>query len=321
MHWTGPSSKVAADFAVLDQILKDAQKSGTVQLSVANALWPQTGYGFRKDYLSLLERTFKTSLHEADYAKQPENERLRINQWVEQQTKNRIKDLMPPGSIDKMTRLVLANAIYFKADWLAPFRTNLTHPALFYLGSAGMVNVPFMAKQSAFRYAAMPTFKMLELPSKGNELSMLVMLPDARDGLTGLEKELSGAKLEAWTSALRSTEVSVFLPRFKMVFQLKLNDAMKALGMKNAFSATLADFSAMTGKPDLYISEAIHKAFVEVNEEGTEAAAATGIVMAPTSAARPREIPVFRADHPFLYVIRHNASGAILFLGRLSNPK
>ena len=315
LHWTGPAYQVASEFAALNKILQGTQKEGVVQLSIANALWPQKGYNFQRDYLSLLEQTFNTSLLEADYAKQPETERSRINQWVEQQTKNRIKDLMPPNSINRLTRLVLANAIYFKADWQAPFRTNFTHPALFYLGSVGMVNVPFMAKQSNFRYAAMPTFKMLELPYKGKELSMLVILPDKKEGLPELEKELSSTKLETWTRALRGTEVSVFLPRFKMVFQLKLNDAMKALGMKNAFSATLADFSGMTGKRDLCISEAIHKAFVEFNEEGTEAAAATSIVMAPTSIARPREIPVFRADHPFLYVIRHDATGTILFLG------
>jgi serpin B len=321
LHWTGPSSKVAADFAALDQILKDAQKEGAVQLSIANALWPQKGYNFQKDYLSLLAKTFNTSLHEADFAKQAEAERLRINQWVEQQTKNRIKDLMPPNSINELTRLVLANAIYFKAKWQSPFQTNATRPAPFYLGTGGSVSAPLMAKQSNFRYALMPTFKLLELPYQGNELSMLVVLPDSKDGLPGLEKELSGANLEAWTKALRNTEVSVFLPRFKMVFQLKINDAMKALGIKDAFSANDADFTGMTGGRDLYISEAIHKAFVEVNEAGTEAAAATGIAMAPTSAARPREIPVFRADHPFLYVIRHNATGTILFLGRLSNPK
>ena len=320
MHWSGPASKIAADFTALDQILKDAQKSGAVQLSIANALWPQKGFTFQKDYLALLEGNFKTALHEADFAKQPEAERSRINQWVEQQTKARIKDLLPPGSVSSLTRLVLANAIYFKAGWQTPFSTNSTRPAPFYLAAGGSVSTPLMAKQSDFRYALMPNFKILELPYQGNELSMMVILPDATNGLPELEKELTSAKLEAWTRALRRTEVSVFLPKFKLDFQLPLNAAMQALGMTDAFSQKDADFTDMTGNRDLFISQAMHKAFVEVNEEGTEAAAATGIVMNVRSAARPQEKPVFRADHPFIYLIRHQATGTVLFLGRLTNP-
>ena len=321
MHWSEPASKIAADFTALDQILKNAQKSGALELSIANTLWPQKGYAFQKDYLALLEGNFKTALHEADFAKQPEVERSRINQWVQQQTSDRIKDLLPPGSLSPITRLVLANAIYFKAKWQTPFSTNSTRPAPFYLAAGGSVSAPLMAKQSDFRYALMPSFKMLELPYQGNELSMLVILPDATNGLAELEKELTSAKLEAWTRALRRTAVSVFLPRFKLDFQLPLNDSMKALGMTDAFSEKDADFTGMTGKRDLFISQAMHKAFVEVNEEGTEAAAATGLIINARSAARPQEKPVFRADHPFIYLIRHQATGTILFLGRLSNPK
>jgi len=320
MHWAGPASKVATDFASLNQILKDAQKAGAVQLSIANALWPQKGYGFRKDYLDLLSDTFKTSLHEADFVKQSEVERVRINQWVEEQTKDRITDLMPPGSVNEMTRLVLANAIYFKAKWQSPFKTESTRPAPFYLASGGSVSAPLMAKQSNFRYALMPTFKLLELPYEGGELSMLIILPDATNGLPELEKEMSDANLVAWTRALRMKEVSVFLPRFRMTFETRLNGHLETLGMHDAFSDQKADFTGMTGNRDLYISSAVHKAFVEVNEEGTEAAAATGIAMAPRSAVRPVEIPVFRADHPFLYMIRHQATGTILFLGRMIKP-
>jgi serpin B len=320
MHWSGPASKIAADFTALDQILKDAQKSGALELSIANTLWPQKGFAFQKDYLAVLEGKFKTSLHEADFAKQPEAERSRINLWVEQQTKARIKDLLPPGSVSSLTRLVLANAIYFKAGWQTPFSTNSTRPAPFYLAAGGSVSTPLMAKESNFRYALMPNFKILELPYQGNNLSMLVILPDATNGLAELERELTSAKLEAWTRALRATEVSVFLPKFKLDFQLPLNAAMQALGMTDAFSQKDADFTGMTGKPDLFISQAMHKAFVEVNEEGTEAAAATGIVMNVRSAPRPQQKPVFRADHPFLYLIRHTGTGTILFLGRVTNP-
>jgi serpin B len=320
MHWTNTASGVASDFAALEQLLTDAQRSGAVQISIANSLWPQKGYGFRRDYLDLLSKTFKTSLREADFQKQPEVERRRINQWVEQQTKDRIKDLMPPGSVSEATRLVLANAIYFKAKWQEPFKTNATRPAPFHLASGGSVSTPLMAKTSSFRYALMPDFKLLELPYQGGELSMLVVLPDETNGLPQLERELSNAKLDAWMRALRIKQVSVFLPRFQMTFQTELNQALAALGMRYAFSSEKADFTGMTGKRDLYISRAIHKAFVEVNEEGTEAAAATGIAMAPTSAVRPVEVAVFRADHPFLYLIRHNATGTILFLGRLSAP-
>lgn len=321
MHWTEPAPRVASNFAAMDQLLNDAQKTDAIQLSIANALWPQKGYGFRKDYLDLLGNTFKTSLHEADFAAQPEAERARINQWVEQQTKDRIKDLMPPGSIDPLTRLVLANAIYFKAKWQEPFQATATHPAPFYLAPGDSVGARLMKKTGSFDFVAMPTFKVLAMPYQGGELSMVIVLPDEADGLPQLEKELSNAKLDEWLGFLRTKEVSVFLPKFKITFQLNLNETLSALGMPDAFDAHKADFTNMTGNRDLWISAVMHKAFVEVNEEGTEAAAATGTIMVTKSMAAKRvEIPVFRADHPFLYMIRHNATGMILFFGRLSDP-
>jgi serpin B len=321
MYWTNAAPKVASDFAELDQLLLAAQKEGAVQISIANALWPQKGYRFRQQYLDLLTQTFKTSLHEADFEKQPEVERLRVNEWVEKQTRDRIKGLMPVGSINNQTRLVLANAIYFKAKWGSPFKTAATHPGPFYLASGDSVNTPLMAIIDDFRFAVMPTFKLLEMPYQRGKLSMLVILPNATNGLSQLNKELSAEKLDQWIKALRTTRVSVFFPKFTVSFQLKLNDALSALGMPDAFDRNRADFAGMTAEqPPLFMSSAMHKAFVEVTEEGTEAAAATGLVMTPTSAGPRVEIPIFRADHPFLYLIRHNPSGTILFFGRLNVP-
>ncbi|MDP6439518.1 MAG: serpin family protein, partial [Candidatus Brocadiia bacterium] len=258
-----------------------------------------------------------------------------INAWVEEETKEKIKDLIPKGVLNEMTRLVLTNAIYFKGDWASQFDKKLTADAPFTLADGKKVQVAMMHRKGdyryldareprgillpAHRYTEMGAFQALELPYVKDELSMLVLLPSTADGLPALEKSLTAERLDALLSAMREREVQVYLPRFKLTYKVGLSETLKSMGMTDAFSLPPADFSGMDGAKDLFISAVLHKAFVDVNEEGTEAAAATGIVVGITSV---RLMPiVFRADHPFLFLIRDNKSGSILFMGRLVNPE
>jgi len=220
---------------------------------------------------------------------------------------------------------VLANAVWFKGAWAEQFEASATRDEPFFTAD-GEVLVPLMTQKESFRYREypqlrttdMPRLMVLSMPYAGGDLSMVVLLPQERDGLPALESELSEETLKEWTDGLRKREIIVHFPRFKVESSFELNDTMKALGMTDAFAAGRADFSRMTDRNDLCISDAVHKAFVEVNEEGTEAAAATGIGIVATSI---QPMPVtFRADHPFIYLIRHEATGAILFMGRMSDP-
>ena len=238
---------------------------------------------------------------------------------MEDQTQQKIKDLIAKGVLDQLTRLVLTNAIYFKGTWKSQFDEKQTRELPFAVSPDKKLNVPMMHQQSQFRYAAFPDCQVIDLPYSGEDLSMLIVLPKKVDGLSELEKSLTVDNLKTWTSRLRQTKVSVFIPKFKMTCQFQLKSVLADMGMPQAFDSRRADFSGMTPKPDLFISAVIHKAFVDVNEEGSEAAAATAVVMKLRS--RPKPPPVFRADHPFVFFIRDNRTGSVLFLGRVMNPK
>ena len=217
---------------------------------------------------------------------------------------------------------MLTNAVYFKGDWTSAFQAAQTHDADFAVAPGQKVTVPLMHKKETYRYAEMDSLQVLELSYKGDALSMLVLLPKTPDGLPELERSLSATKMAVLRERLRRQEVDVYLPKFKLEASFALNDALRALGMKSAFSDTEADFSAMDGRKDLYVSAALHKAYVDVNEAGTEAAAATAIGMRAMAARMPsKPIPVFRADHPFLFIIGDKPDGSMLFLGRMANPK
>lgn len=308
-----PATEVHEGFRALLDELAAAREC---ELAVANRLWGQRGASFLPDYLGLTRDAYRAPLEQLDFA-DSEVARGTINRWVEQQTKNRIKDLIPSNAVSAATRLVLTNAVYFKGSWERAFKPAATSPAAFWTG-AKEVEAPLMSQDAKFAYAEDEAAQLVRLPYKGG-LEMVVVLPREKDGLPQLEKALS----EEWLSArLRESShrpVKLFLPRFKLNYGFEASDALKALGMKQAFD-TRADFSGMTGQKDLFISAAIHKAFVEVNEEGTEAAAATAIVMSRKSVARPLEPVVFRADHPFVYLIREPRTGAVLFLGRVVDP-
>lgn len=293
-------------------------KARGYELSVANALWGQKGYPFLRGFVSLLRKNYGAGLEEVDYEHDSEGAREKINAWVEKKTRDRIKDLIGQGVLKPTTRLVLTNAIYFKGSWAEQFAKEATREEPFHLSAGRQKTVHLMHRTGRFDYMETDTVQALKLPYAGDDLSMIVLLPRKVDGLAALERFLSPDQLSEWFSELARRRVEVFLPRFKVTAQFELNSTLTALGMSDAFDAARADFSGMTGNRDLMLSNVIHKAFVEVNEEGTEAAAATGAVIALTSAPLPP--PVFRADHPFLFVIREEKSGAMLFVGRLADP-
>ncbi|MDH3582905.1 MAG: serpin family protein, partial [Phycisphaerae bacterium] len=292
-----------------------------VELAVANALWGEKTMPFKPAFLAAMNRHYGAGLFPSDFTGNAEAERKRINQWVEKQTRDKIKDVLPRGVIDNMTRLVLTNAIYFKGDWQTQFKESMTRPQPFNTGEGKSVQVPLMfLPRGRFPYHQNKDVQLLELPYRGEDLSMLVLLPTkSPGGLAGLEKKLSSKQLAGWIAGARRQPVNVFLPRFKLETQYDLKPPLKALGMKDAFVYGRADFTGLSESEKLYISAVLHKAFVEVNEEGTEAAAATAVVVA-TKSAKPR-IPTFRADRPFVFLIRDRSSGSILFLGRVTNPK
>lgn len=306
------------EFGSIISRLNAAGQIGGYELVVANALWGQKDYKFKEDFLTLVKSNYEGSLEQVDFAKQTEEARKTINDWVEKKTKDKIKELIKPGMLDTMTRLVLTNAIYFKGKWATQFKPELTRDAPFTLPGGEKVNAPMMNQTGNFGYTETDTIQILEMPYVGNGLSMVILLPKNLDGIKDLEKELTSDNLTEWLFNKRKREVQVYLPRFKMTSEFSLADTLSAMGMPDAFSAK-ADFSGMTDSRDLFISAVVHKAFVEVNEEGTEAAAATGVGMKLTSVAPPP--PVFRADHPFIFLIRDNQTGSILFLGRCENPK
>lgn len=289
------------------------------QLTVANALWGQKGFPWRAEFLKTTQENYGAGLQEVDFAAHPEPARKTINAWVEKQTQQKIKDLLPADAVTSDTRLVLTNAVYFKGTWAYPFDKQATQDAPFHLAGGKDVQAPLMYREDRYGYAQAQGLQVLSMPYKGYELSMVVLLPQAPDGLAALEKDVVSGKLEEYLAAMRTQKVQAFLPRFKTTGQFRLEEPLAAMGMKDAFDAGKADFSGMDSKRDLFISAVVHKAFVEVNEEGTEAAAATGVGISLMS-VETEPVPVFRADHPFLFLIRHDATGAILFMGRLSDP-
>jgi serpin B len=290
------------------------------QLYTANALWGQKGYDFQPDYLKLTQEYFRGSLREVDFRNATEPARETINHWVEEQTNNKIKNLLPSGAVNKATPLVLTNAIYFKAAWLEQFWENATKPEAFHVTSTKDVKVPLMHKTETSRYYDSADFQLLAIPYEQHQLSMLVLLPKKGDGLAKVEQSLTAENLTAWTAKMQNYQVEITLPKFKFTADFQLKRVLSALGMSMAFSDQ-ANFSGIsTSPPGLSIGEVIHKAYVDVHEKGTEAAAATAVIMRPAAALPPQTKAVFRADHPFLFIIRDNATGIILFMGRMLNP-
>lgn len=308
-------------FAKVNRDVNGAGSKGGAELHVANALWTQMGLATLPAFQATVKNLYAAGLTPLDFRGAPEKARMTINAWVEQQTRDRIKDLIPEGVLTPATRVVLTNAIYFKGKWKYAFPAAATRNDKFTLSTGKTIgDVPLMRQQGAFRHLDGGSFQALELPYDANQQSMIVFLPKRADGLTELEKTLTAARVTDWMAQLTVREVDVTLPRFKVTAEFQLKDALTDLGMPLAFSPGKADFSGIaTGEP-LALSAVIHKAYVDVNEKGTEAAAATAAMLA-TSARAPEPRPVFRADHPFFFVIRDNGTGSLLFAGRLVDPQ
>ncbi|MGE3805547.1 MAG: serpin family protein [Gemmataceae bacterium] len=316
LHLISEQAKRHAAFGELIRLTRRDGKTKGVQLSVANALWGQQGYPFEKDFLATTDTSYGAGLREVNFL-QAEAARKTINTWVEENTNDKIKDLIPSGVLDSDTRLVLTNAIYFKGDWASQFKKEATREAPFFVAADKQIKTPMMHQTRDFKLYQDPSVQMLELPYVGNGLSMLVVLPRKKDGLAEVEKNLTADKLEQWLGRMGKTEVQVSLPKFKTTSKFELAPVLGKMGMPTIFSGG-ADLSGMNGgKEKLYVSNVIHQGFVDVNEEGTEAAAATAVVVKAESV---QITPTFRADHPFVFLIRDNTTGSILFLGRIADP-
>ncbi len=288
--------------------------SGDYELSTANALWPHKGYPFLEEYIQTVEDYYGGKTTALDYVGETEKSRQTINSWVKSQTKDKIKELIPPGVITGITRLVLTNAIYFKGKWVNQFDKSDTRDADFTTGSGEVTQVPTMHLKNDFRYAENGELQMLELPYKGDRLSMLVFLPKEGDYSF---RDFSSEGFSEMKKDMFEREVRVYLPKFKFETKYFMKETLSEMGMPTAFSMN-ADLSGMDGTMMLFIQSVIHQAFVEVDEEGTEAAAATAVVVGLKAAPeRPLE---FRADHPFLFFIQDNETGAILFMGKVNDP-
>jgi serpin B len=319
LHFTLPQERLhpAAGGLVRELAGMGGKKKRNYQLGVANALWGQEKYGFRNDFLDLTRTSYGAGLNEVDFINAREEARKTINRWVAKQTSGKIKELVEEKHLSRDTRLVLTNAIYFKAEWQTKFYKNATWEAPFHVAAERRVKVPMMRRDAKLAHMDGGTFQMLELPFAGKELSMLVLLPKKADGLAGLEKSLTPERVGRWQGKLRETEVKVYLPKFKVTGAFALSKELKAMGMKLPFSSR-ADFSGMTDRRELFISEVVHQTFVGVDEQGAEAAGGTAVFM-PKSDDGPKSV-TFRADHPFVFVVRDNRSGSVLFVGRVADP-
>jgi serpin B len=310
-----------ADEQPAEDFLHDAAMRGIpYQLFMANSLWCQQGYPLRDDFLKIARDQYDAGLNQVDFSEAAESARQQINNWVAQQTQDKIENLIPSGGVDSSVRLVLADAIYFKGRWRVEFDKSQTQDAPFHLNVSQTISVRTMNVKDRFDYNETESFQMLELPYFSGKMSLIILLPKEVDGLSKLEQTLNATQINQLLAQRQSREVNVFLPKFKLTSQFSLANILQAMGMTDAFSSQ-ADFSGIDGMKSLYLGAVFHKAYVNVDEEGTEAAATTAVVAYALGIEPPPRLPVvFRADHPFLFFIRHNQTGAILFMGRVTSP-
>jgi serpin B len=320
LHLEGTTGQVMATSGLLSRSLQDP--AHPIVVRIANQLFAENTYKFAPAYLDKTRVAFGAPVESLDFKNAPDPSRLRINRWVESKTERRIRDLIPPGGIETDTRLVLVNAIYFLGDWQTPFEHGLTHPEPFHLTPVVTKSVPTMHRMDEFRVARENGVTALELPYKGGELSMMLLVPDQIGGLAAFESTLDAQKVDALASAMKREFFELALPKFEVNpgVSLSLGEDLKALGMPLAFDRARADFTGIANPPNpddrLALGKVFHKGFVRVDEKGTEATAATAV----TELVMGGPPPQLRVDRPFLFLIRDNASGLILFLGRVSNP-
>jgi len=323
LHFTLENNRLHPAFNWLDIELASRGKGAKgkdeegFRLNIVNAIWGQEGYKFLSEFLDVLAENYGAGLRILDFANAPEESRITINNWVSDQTEGRIEDLIPPRAIHALTRLVLTNAIYFNAAWQYPFKEEMTEDGPFYLLDGGEVTVPMMKQTESFGYAEGDGYQAVELPYDGRELSMVILLPRAGQ-FEAFEGSLDTHRVDGIVRGLGHKRVALTMPKFEFESEFRLKNALSDMGMPDAFLWEVADFSGMTGNRDLFIADVIHKAFVSVDEAGTEAAAATAVIM-PT-AMPPGELVEVTVNRPFIFLIRDIETGSILFIGRVVNP-
>lgn len=323
LHFTLPQERLHPAMNSLDQTIssyaqKGANQDQGFQLNIANSIWGQQDFAFLPAYLDLLAQDYGAGMHLVDFVSAPEPSRQVINSWVERQTQSKITNLFPQGSIDDTTRLVLANAIYFKAAWQDAFDPLSTQAGTFYLVNGGTTSATMMSSshEASYLYAEGDGYQAVGLPYQGSQVMMVVVMPSAGK-LSDFENGLTEAQLETVLNSMQDRPISLTMPKFKIESEFDLKSVLASLGMKDAFD-THADFSGMDGKQDLYVSDVLHKAYVNVDEHGTEAAAATGVVMGLMAVpAQPLHVTI---DHPFLFFLVDPQTKTILFMGRMMNP-
>lgn len=316
LHLVQAPERLHPAFADLNQRLLAQGKEQKFQLRVANRLWGQKGLGFRPEYLKLTSEFYQAGLEELDFARAWEQARRTINAWVAKQTNDKIPELLAVGSVGPDTRLALTNAIYFKAAWKYPFAADATRSGKFSMASDRQIEVPFMFNRLVTLHHGSEELDVVALPYEGRQAVMLLLVPRKVDGLAAIEKQLTLDNLRRWLANATPCQVELYLPRFRMTGDFLLNDALQTMGMKKAFSSS-ADFSGMVEGGRLQISRVIHKAYVDVNEVGTEAAGATAVLLEKGGANRKVTV---RADRPFAFLIQDSRTGSLLFLGRLNHP-
>ena len=321
LHFILSQDKLHPAFNALDLQLASRGEGSSGQagkgfrLNIANAIWGQQGYAFLQNFLDKLAENYGAGMRIANFIEAPENSRVAINDWVAHKTEDKIKDLIPSGAIDELTRLVLTNAIYFNAAWLHPFDARTTAEGDFHLLNGSGIKAPMMRQTESFGYARGTGYQAVELLYDGGEISMVILLPD-KGNFDPFEKSLNAELASQISKGLRRERIELTMPSFEFEAQFKLGAMLQKMGMSDAFDQQLADFSGMDGTKDLSISDVFHKAFVLVNENGTEAAAATGVVIGVTSLP-----PRVTVDRPFIFLIRDIATNTTLFVGRVMDPR
>ena len=319
----GPQDQGHNTFNALDLALEEApivldKDQEPMQLSIANSVWAEQTFTFLPDFLDTLSVNYGAGIQLMDFINSPNPSRKIINQWVSDETKDKINNLLPENSITSDTKMVLVNAIYFKADWLSPFDANDTYDSSFKLLDGSEVTVPMMGQQLYIPYFVGDGYAVAELPYAGESAVMTLLVPD-EGRFEEIEAQIDGAMFNEALANLAPADVTLRMPKFEFESPFNLSDALIEMGMPLAFDENRADFSGMTNKQDLYIGNVIHKAFVAVDEKGTEAAAATAVVMESATAMMPEN--VLTIDRPFLFFIRDVETGQILFIGRVLNPE
>lgn len=319
LHFGANDETFHVPFGRVVRELNSAGEKRPYQLTVANALWTQQGENFPADFVRVVTDNYNATAKQLDFKSDAEAARRAINEWVDRETHAKIKEVLRPGDLKPDVGFVLTNAIYFKSAWQYPFNEQLTKNASFTRADGSKVEAPTMNRRAHLRYARMDKLQAVELPYADYKLSMVVLLPDGGDGLPALENKLSEKLLAELRDKLQAREVSISLPKFQFASAFELSAALSELGMRDAFTPA-ADFSGIGATRKFQLALVVHKALVDVREEGTEAAAVT--VLVPLPANGHSEPPMnFKADHPFVFLIRENRTGCILFMGRVVDPQ